>query len=234
MTLRTCLAALVACATSAVADDAGPQRDSAGIVRLLVAPDYPSDALERGLTGRVVIEGVVNPATGKLADASYRPDRPESAIFVGATRSVVRLWTFSPPVKACMPTTERTVAELAFEIEGGKPRLNLTRGGAEWKPGPVVAPDYKIVKRLNPGYPRSMLSRNWTAIVYSRVEIDNAGKVVAVDSKAFSPDTAIEDNLEPFRKTAASTLRKWEFVPVPDDFKGPRVGCYDIKFQLTP
>jgi len=123
-----------------------------------------------------------------------RSTRPVPS-FVPALTSVVGSWKFEPPMHECLPAKEPTTVEMAFEIDGGKPRLFLTRGAKPQMVSDLTA-IYTPVKRVNPGYPRAALSRNWTAVVFSRIEIDRTGKVVDVQAQAFSPYTRVDENLE--------------------------------------
>ena len=234
--MRVALAIALAASASAglAAEPFDPEREKWGTVEALIAPDYPREALRRGQTGSVVIRGTVSPHRGRLENIQYVPDRPESKVFVEAIEDLVPRWKFNPPVKDCMPSDEIVTAEMSFEIDEGKPRIFLTRG-AKPKGGSTGPsdPNYRILKRVNPGWPKDMLALGWTATVYSRIEIDNAGKVVGVTSRTYSPRVAYEESLDSFTKMAARTYKRWQFVPVADDFAPHRSACYELQFVLT-
>jgi hypothetical protein len=228
------LAAMIFCATVVGADNerpAPPKRRAS--VASIEAPDYPPEAVERGQTGRIVIEGVVKPLNGQLTDIEYRPDKPESSIFVDALKPLVPRWKFHPPLKGCIPTTERVAIEFVFSLDGGKPITFLSPPKAPARQSKVDPNLYRTTKLVKPTYSDQMAFAGWTSVVYARLEIDNSGKVVDVRTKAFSSSTEVEDDLELFRKAVVRAAGQWEFPPAPPGFKGPRVSCREFAFQLT-
>jgi hypothetical protein len=200
-------------------------------VEIFFAPEYPASAVASRQAGKVVIEGRVDPRTGKLVDVVYRPDVPESAVFVKVVEDVVPSWRFNPPLKGCIPTDEPAAAEVTFRFAGDKPTVALTRG-RKGRLVAVASQVYRPLKQEPPKWPVTMQIRGWSAFVYARLDVDNAGKVSQLQTRSYSPDTNREEELEPFAKSAAFALSKWEYAPVPADFEGPRSACFHIHFRL--
>jgi hypothetical protein len=201
-----------------------------GTLVTVVRPDYPKEALSRGQTGAVDITGVVL-GTGFLNDIEYRPDRPESAVFVEALKELVPDWQFYPPLgNDCLPTTERITTRMHFEIDAGKPRI-FAEHAKRSDPREEFA-KLKPTKRVNPRYPTAALNRRHMARVYAMLEIDPAGKVSNVRAKAFSAQARRDRELSPFVDSTLYWLSQWEFEPLAEGDARARRACLDVDFRI--
>ncbi len=196
----------------------------------VVEPSYPQEAIARRQSAVVEIEGVVL-GSGVLADIAYRPDSPASSAFVAALQEVVPKWQFYTPVgNDCMPARERVTARVSFEFVGDSPKIFVTRV----RPERSTPPPSKFVAGydLTPNFPRSMALRGWDARVYSRVEIDPAGRVVDINAVAYSRYTRKPIELAEFEKPVEFALGSWRYAPAPEGTKSSRFACIDIDYKL--
>lgn len=196
----------------------------------VVEPMYPLEAIARRQTAVVEIDGVVL-GSGVLADVTYRPDSPASSAFVAALQEVVPKWQFYTPVgNDCMPATQRVTARVSFEFAGDAPKIFVTRTKPE-RSTPPPKP-FVIGRELTPDFPRSMALRGWEARVYSRVEIDPAGRVVDISARAYSRYTKQPIELAEFEKPVEFALGSWRYAPAPAGTNGSRFACIDVDYKL--
>lgn len=193
----------------------------------IVEPAYPPRALAEGLTGYIDVRGRVSPL-GILQDIEYSPDNPQSGVFIDPVRRAIRDWNFAPPVgRDCQPSNERVTNRIWFEIEEGKPKVSvsLVRAAAPGDP-PVLQP----LKREDPIYPSSMRRSNGEAVVYTRVRVDAAGEVIAVEPRAYPLRRGAPTR--EFEHEVIRALTQWRYPPAPPS-DATRVVCYDLVFKLT-
>lgn len=223
------LAALAALAASAQAPQPFVSADPAlwGRATRIVEPEFPARALAEGRSGYIDVRGRVSPL-GILQDIEYSPDSPQSGVFIDPVRRVIRDWEFQPPVgRDCQPSAERVTNRIWFEIADGKPKVSvsLVRAAAPGDPA-ILAP----LKREDPVYPSSMRRSHTEAVVFTRVRIDAAGEVVAVEPRAYPRRRG--DNTREFEHEAIRALTQWRYPPAPGSDSG-RVVCYDLRFKLS-
>jgi TonB family protein len=214
--------------------DEGPADLSArgewGRLWRIVRPEYPPEALARGQVGTVHLEGTVR-ADGFIDDYVYRPDRPESEIFVVALKKVTRDWVFVPPMEAdCTLSRKPASVDVSFEIDAGTPRIFVTHQRT-LQPRPTL-PYMKPTYRVQPEYPYRPLRSVVMADVFSRVVVDRSGKVVNVRAHAYTPQKVDPDFLESFTTNAESALYHWEFPPVPEGSEAPWTACYHFRYRI--
>jgi TonB family protein len=231
------LAVALNCGVAIAQDSGGPNspfhlRDPQlwGTPSHVVEPTYPQEAIARRQSAVVEVEGVVL-GSGALADITYRPESPASAAFVAALQEVVPKWQFFTPVgNDCMPARERVTARVSFEFVGDAPKIFVTRV----KPERSTPPPAKFVAGydLTPSFPRSMALRGWDGRVYSRVEIDPAGRVVDINAVAYSRYTKKPIELAEFEKPVEFALGSWRYAPAPAGTKSSRFACIDVDYKL--
>jgi hypothetical protein len=193
---------------------------------LLTEPVYPKEALGKGLTGYVDVEGRVA-GTGELKEIEFKPGSPEAEVFVGALREDVTVWRFYGPTGSdCLPSGERISNRVWFEIEGGKPKIFVSRGERKR----VTSHELQPVERVEPRYPPGMIRENRGAVLFARSEIDPAGKVIGVTATAFPRERA--EYLFEFEKEIRRALKLWRFPPAPEGITAPRFFCSDVIFRL--
>jgi hypothetical protein len=196
----------------------------------VVEPMYPQEAIARRQTAVVEVDGIVL-GSGALADVAYRPDPGASPAFVAALQAVVPQWLFFTPVgNDCMPATQRITTRVSFEFVGDAPKIYVTRAKPE-RSTPPPKP-FVVGHELTPNFPRSMALRGWEARVYSRVEIDSAGRVVDINAKAYSRHTKQPIELAEFEKPVEFALGSWRYAPAPAGSGGSRFACIDVDYKL--
>jgi outer membrane biosynthesis protein TonB len=226
-----------------------------GRLERVVRPNYPPDALARGQKGVVDITGTIG-GTGMLGDIKYMPQTPDASLFVEELEKVVAHWWFRPSMgNNCQPKPEPVKVRAEFEIENGEPRIFVTHspGGAQRAPPPdSPATNWKVIKRIEPTYPRSMLAKSLEAKVYARVDVDPAGNVIAFSASAYPRGlftrqarrvgtrllapvdlTPENEELRPFIQSTERALTEWKFTPAPEGWTRRRAGCYEINYQFS-
>jgi hypothetical protein len=201
-----------------------------GTLSRVVQPSYPQGAVQQGQTAVVDVEGVVL-GSGMLADVSYKADSPNATAFVAALQEVVPKWIFFTPIgNDCLPKRNRVTTRVSFELDKGVPKVFLTQP----KPEASVPPPAQFIVQHEtaPTYPRTMVQRGWEARVYSRVEIDRAGRVKDINATAFSRYTKEPIKLAEFEKTVEYALGSWRYAPAPESPRSSRFVCIDVDYQL--
>jgi TonB family protein len=240
MNIRTLPWLLLAlnCGTALAQDQSGtadrpyhlrdPQRW--GTLSRVVQPAYPQEALARRQAAVVDIEGVVM-GSGVLADVTYKSDSPNSAAFIAALQEVVPQWLFFTPIgNDCLPDRQRVTTRVSFELPAGEPKIFTTHLKQERSRPPPA--QFVVLHEMQPSYPRSMVQRGWEARVYSRLELDPAGRVVDISTTAFSRFTKQPIQLAEFEKPAEFALGSWRYAPAPPGTKGSRFACIDVDYRL--
>jgi TonB family protein len=233
-----CFLAAMTTASIAIADET--TTDFSGVGQRgrparVVKPVYPAEALARGQTGIVTLEGVAGP-DGRYNELSFTPDRPESRIFVDALAKVTPRWEFWNALgPACSPVSIPFRTHVAFEIENGEPRVIVTHAPSIAPPKPAApavkaGAHFKPIHRVNPGYPYSMLQRGYTGKTYAKITVDREGNVASVDSQTWASNP--KANAKAFDAMAQGALKNWKFPPVPPDEKAPWTGCYEFTWRL--
>ena len=227
------LGLLALAAGGALAADDDPvdltEFESRGRLTRIVRPDYPPEALARGQTGVVEIEGVVD-VTGTLDKPMYRPDKPESEVFVAALKKVLRNWWFVTPLdKECQPSAKPVKVEVSFEIDNGTPRIFVTHNASPLRGKP---PDAHFNRLSGPtaDFPTNMWKLGIPGDVYTKIVVDRSGQVVDVRSRTYTPRTAID--VSSFTTAVDEAVRQWKFPEVPPDAKAPWAGCYKFQFRF--
>ena len=198
-----------------------------GQPHVIVAPDYPADALASHVTGTVHVSGVIAPM-GNLEDIAYSVDPPTATALVDALKEVMPRWVFYPSVaKTCLPSSDRVLTQVWFEIRDGEPHISVSRGGVP-APPEAGASQFKALTRVEPRYPRQMIREGRQSHVYARMEVDAAGTVTRVTAKAYPPARG----LGPFETESEEALMLWKFPPAQQGMSRPRILCYDIVYRL--
>ncbi len=220
MPLRRLLLLFVALECVGAYADEAPYRTSSQqrFLTRVVEPEFPREALARGQIGYVDVEARIDPLGGKAEDVSYRPDRPESAVFVDALKDVLPLWRFRAPTRDCFPTSERIDAQVSFDIADGKPKIFVSR---EMPDSKVLTP----VQWFKPDYPIALLQYSFEPHVYVRMKVASSGRVEDVETLTIG-GPAGSRNVDRAVKVG---VRKWLFPESRDT--ATRVVCYDIDFR---
>jgi hypothetical protein len=232
--LWACVSAVAATAETPV--DLSPPVGPRGRPSRVVKPEYPPDALARGQTGAVTLEGVAGP-DGRFNEINFIPDRPESGIFVEAVAKVTPRWEFRNPYGPdCMPLSVPFRTEVEFRIENGVPGVIVTHAPADEPPpkplGPPAKPatHFKPVHRVNPVFPGMLAHFAHTGKTFAKIVVDREGSVASVDTRTY--DAKPSPNSRQFDVAAQTALKMWKFPPVPPEEKAPWTGCYEIAWKL--
>jgi outer membrane biosynthesis protein TonB len=227
-----CVAALIG--SAAAADDAPIDLSGTGVrgrLARIVKPEYPPDALARGLTGTVALEGVIRP-DGFVEEFKYVPDKAESRVFVDALEKVTRNWIFHVPLDyECQPRAEPARVTVSFEIDNGTPRIFVEHASQAKGPAVPVQPYFRPTRRTQPEYPYYQLKIGLMANTYTRIVVDRDGNVTSVKARSYSPHRDAGE-LAAFDRSAERALATWKFPAVPEDAKAPWIGCYQINFRI--
>jgi hypothetical protein len=188
----------------------------------VVLPEYPKEALAKRLTGYVDFEGVVSPLRD-IEGVEFVADSPASEPFVAALKEVLPHWGFYPSLgKDCMPDPVRVKTRVWFELDGDKPRISVTRRRIheEERVAKVAVP----TRRREPEYPVQAQRDGLMAYVYSRLDVGEDGRVLAVASEAYPRGP---DSREAFVRSNERAFLRWEFPPGPK-----RTVCMEVFYRL--
>lgn len=190
----------------------------------VVAPIYPAEALAKGQTGFVDVEGRISPLLD-LKEIEYQPDSGADT-FVEALRQVVPFWEFYAWFGTdCFPKDDRVAVRVWFEIEDGKPKISITVRGIP----PGGLPRITVLHREKPEYPRSMLRENKQAFVYVQSEVNPDGSVEKVTVQAF-PQRG--NGNAPFEREARRAMSRWRYSSLPNG-QDKRLACHQIFWKIV-
>ena len=197
-----------------------------GTPRILLEPAYPKDALESGKGATIDLDARVG-GNGALEDIELHASSAEDDVFIEAIRKVVGFWRYYPPIgDDCLPSADRIKSQVAFEVDGGKPRVFVQRRKG---PPPKSTTTLRPLKKVPPVYPRRMIEWNREALVYARAQIDPQGKVVAVRAEAYPRREFLGPH--DFEDSVRNAGNLWIFPPA-NEVDGPRFYCFEVIFNL--
>jgi hypothetical protein len=160
------VAAIVAILASAAAAAESPPviDDPQAIVltpMLIVAPDFPKEAIERRQSGHVDVEGILA-GDGRVHSWTLTPDSEASRIFVSEVEQVIAHWRWRRPLgKGCVPADTPIRTRVWFEWEGDRHKISVQRASRVAPKPAAGAFEAKPVKRVAPAYPREMIRAGW-------------------------------------------------------------------------
>jgi TonB family protein len=191
----------------------------------VVEPEYPKAAVADGRTGVVEVDALVT-AEDKLKDIRYAAESPEATVFVEPLKAVLPHWLVRAPLGSdCLPTGERVVLRIWFELKDGAPKVSVSRGTNS--PPAAQASVEKALSSPFPVYPRSMRAKGNEAVVYTLSVVDPSGDVREVHTRVYSEDL---DNA-PFEPAVVKALRQWKYPPEPNGVV--RHVCKDVHFRIV-
>ncbi|HEX4332932.1 MAG TPA: energy transducer TonB [Usitatibacter sp.] len=222
--LAMCLLALAALPAAAAGEVDFYSPATAGRPEQFVAPDYPKEALARGVTGYVDVDASVDGLL-TLHDVHFVAGTPEAQVFVPGLQEVAGFWLFHPRAtgSGCFPSKEQRISfRVIYEIQAGSPHISLE----------LPRPTGRTTKELHaqcpsPRYPGGAMRQGMSANVFARVEISPDGAVSGIDAIAYPK----EEDTERFAEEVKSSFRQCRFAPVENSGRG-RTACYDVSFRL--
>lgn len=194
-------------------------------------PRYPQDAIDRGVSGSVVLIVDVG-ADGLPLQAELSPERSSpqvDASLVASARDAVMQWRFEPARdENGKPKAGSVLVPITFDVDRKadpeptaraapnptpSPSANplpvpVPRTGAQQAPGPV--PTYNAIKP--PRYPVAAIQERRSGTVMLRVLVGSDGRLqqVEVETSSGSPD---------LDEAAIAAVRDWRFNPAHDGYK---------------
>ncbi|HXF80946.1 MAG TPA: energy transducer TonB [Usitatibacter sp.] len=217
----TCVLAFAALPATAAGDVDFYTAQSAGRPEQFVTPDYPREALARGVTGYVDVDASVD-GLFALHDVHFAPGSPEAQVFVPGLREVAKFWMFHPGLRGddCLPSLAQRISfRVIYEIESGAPHISLELSKAAGKTTKALDAQCPA-----PRYPGGALREGMLANVFARVDIRADGTVSQVRAEAY-PEGAYR-----FAEEVESSLRRCRFAPAENPGR-PRAACYDVSFR---
>jgi TonB family protein len=196
-----------------------------GQLLVLVAPDYPPEAVKKGETGSVIVDGKVK-VDGRFDNPTLTVS-PPSAALEDAVRGVLKYWRMQPRLdRDCTFRETQARVTIWFDIDAGTPKVSYSRSLAP-APDPALVEQmqqrYEILSRREPVYPWNV-SRNPNApgvapqVAYVRVGPDGLVRNVRVAPKRYFGE---------FEEELVWSLKQWRFTPsakglcaeIPIDFR---------------
>lgn len=221
---------LLAAAAAAHAEE-GPaptyhdKADTIGQPYVIVAPDYPAQALAEKRGGIVAIAGRVS-GIGNLEDVKITAEPPTDPAFSAAVKQVIGWWLFSAPTdEQCQPDSRIVVNRVEFNADDGKPHISVLRVATPHEP---LDAKFVPIHRDEPRYPEPAVRGEVEAIVYVRLDVDSQGKVAKVFARAYSREKSWATRL--MESEVEKAFRNWRYPP-PADGK-PWAGCHVVNFHL--
>ena len=190
----------------------------------VVTPEFPKPALDQRLAAIVDVEGRISPLHS-LQEVTLRVEPPGADVFVEAVKKVLPYWEFHPIFEGgCFPTERRVANRVSFEWDGDQPKIFVTVRPA---PAQKKRESIRVVKRVEPTYPREAISAGHQAYVYSELAVLPDGSVSGVKTRTYPerPGTANQA----FEREAIRKLSQWMFEPATVPL---RSACQEIIFQF--
>ena len=200
---------------------------------IIVPPDYPKEALAKGIQATVDVNGTVT-KDGFFANPRYSASVSDPS-FEKEVHAVLKYWMFNAPIadEECAPKDGEVGLRVWFEIADGKPKVSISMA-------PDTHPNFvrddgargyvKPTNRVQPIYPVRAIKRNISgAIVVAVSKVGLDGKVQKVNFQNTRAD-------ETFYKASEHALRQWTYeVGPPESFRDRPWVCVEhtLRYKLT-
>ena len=172
-----------------------------------VNPVYPQEAMDQGLSGVVVVEGLAD-ETGHVVEAKALPKGNPHPLLAQAAVEAVRQWVYEPWLKEGKPAPVRFVVQVAFSLDDTPVRL-----AQENRP--------KSVTIRNPEYPVEAMKARLQGDIRLEVVVGKDGTVQKARVLEPVPELA---ELE---KAAVAAVRQWVYEPWLKDGK-PQAVIFNV------
>jgi TonB family protein len=195
-----------------------------GGMLVLLAPNYPKDALARGETATVTVFGTIQ-TDGRLENVRIEASAPSES-FAVAVREAAQLWRMQPRIvpPGCGATETEGKVTIWFEIADGKPKVSyaaIPPAGAARTP--AIHIDRKPVRSVAPQYPTKLAADPRTP--KSLMQVAYVG--VAEDGSVTNVTVAPMLYYREFEPLIALAVRQWKYAPQEQSW------CGETTFQLT-
>jgi TonB family protein len=168
-----------------------------------VAPVYPADAKQAGVSGVVIIEATIDPE-GNVRDARVLRSQP---MFEEAAVAAVRQWKYEPTLLDGAPVSVLMTVVVNFQFKAADPAAPepATDPNAPVRVGGDVKEPQKT-KYVDPIYPEDAKRDQITGTVIIEATIARDGTV---------KDTRVlrSPGLLAFEQAALVAVRQWEYTP---------------------
>lgn len=180
-------------------------------------PEYPKEALKAGIDGNVIIEAVTD-VKGRVKSAKVIDGPPELRF---AALDALKRWVYEPYMVDGVAKPVMFTVVIKFRLDKDK------KAGKPGKAPVVLSTDQKpkIVKKVDPKYPKDALKQGVKGNVVVELTVDTAGRVKS--AKIIDGDPLL-------RPAALNAVKQWRYEvyyldgePVPVKF------TVVIKFHLN-
>lgn len=173
-------------------------------------PAYPPSLLAQQITGRVDVLVSVS-AEGRMTEIAAIRSLPAQPLFEEVVRDAIRSWTFTKALDAeCKPVPTQSRVQVRFEMEEGKPLVNVGAAPAAKQAGHSYIEEAnraEVGKALADNYPRDARRMGKTGEVLALLKVDaRTGETRSVDITEVFADTS-SHNPEPRMTPAGQHAR---------------------------
>jgi TonB family protein len=171
-----------------------------------VEPVYPDEAKEAGLEGAVVLEGTTD-KKGKVVKVKII--RGEHEILNNAAIAALKQWEYRPFIISGKPIPVEFTVTMKFNLDEKEEAITTDEFvNAGINVAVIDLPDdveLKLIKRVEPKYPREALKKLIGGEVVLEALIDKEGNVI--DAKV------IEGEHEILNNAAIDAVKQWKYEP---------------------
>jgi len=186
-----------------------------------VEPVYPDEAKKAGLEGAVVVEGVTD-EKGKVIEAKILKGKHE--LLNKAAIVAVKQWEYKPFIINGKSIPVEFTVTMRFNLDEKDETITTDEYvNAGFSVDVVKLPDdveLKLIKRVEPKYPREALKKLIGGEVVLEALIDKEGNVI--DAKV------IEGEHEILNNAAIDAVKQWKYEPYKENGKPKKV-----RYKLT-
>jgi TonB family protein len=159
-----------------------------------VDPVYPDEAKKAGIEGRVVVTAVTD-VFGCVVEA--KAAKGPKALHEAAVNAI-KQWVYEPYILDGVPKPVEFTVVASFNLDKEKDK--------DKKQPPVISAKErpKLIKKVNPKYPKEALKKGVQGKVVLEATIDKNGNVV---------DAVIIDGHSLLNKAALEAIKQWKYKP---------------------
>jgi TonB family protein len=173
-------------------------------------PSYPSEAKEAGISGRVVVEGLIAP-DGTVHDVNALSGPP---VLADAAVAAVKQWMYAPVTVEGRPVASKVKVTMTFSLPANI-QIEDSVGGAN---------SLRPIEMVRPAYPPEAKANGVSGTVKLRAVIGRDGTVMR--TSVLSGDAQLA-------AAAEESVRQWKYEPTLLDGRPVEVVVdIDVNFQL--
>lgn len=176
-----------------------------------VDPVYPEEARKQKIQGVVEMEATIN-ASGDVVGVRVLPTPSPQPLLAKAAVAALRQWKYEPYRINGKAMTIIFNVSITFSLQEDAPAVSRE--------------DPKVVKMVNPEYPKEAAKQGLQGVVKIEVTIDEKGNVAAV---RVLPEEKPQPLLE---EAALKAIKQWKFEPFVRDGKVVRL-TFDLNVTFV-